>query len=156
MLPLLAGCDGPTVVLGDSSPRPYHFATPVLVTELASPARTDNPTLTADLREIFFTTDRDSGNGDVWVATRASPSAPFGAAEPVGAVNTDAFETSAAISGTGSPSGSAPIARAAPAASTSGWRSAPPAARPGRPRSTSSPSTHPRTTFPVRPDSTGW
>ena len=101
MLPLLAGCDGPTVVLGDSSPRPYHFATPVLVTELASPARTDNPTLTADLREIFFTTDRDSGNGDVWVATRASPSAPFGAAEPVGAVNTDAFETSAAISGDG-------------------------------------------------------
>ncbi|MFL5304959.1 MAG: hypothetical protein ACJ8F1_07080 [Polyangia bacterium] len=95
------GCAGQTVVLGDSSPRPYHFDAPQLVTELAAPFRTDNPTLTGDQREIFFTTDRVSGNGDVWFATRAAGSGPFGAPQPVGAVNTAAFETSAAIASDG-------------------------------------------------------
>ncbi|HVY38389.1 MAG TPA: hypothetical protein VHM31_10650 [Polyangia bacterium] len=95
------GCDGKTVVLGDSSPRPYHFEPPQPIAELAAPFRTDNPTLTADLREIFFTTDRVSGNGDVWFATRADASGPFGAPQPVDAVNTPGFETSAAISADG-------------------------------------------------------
>lgn len=99
-LPAPAGCAGQTVTLGDSSPRPYHFDAPVPIAELASPSRTDNPTLTADLREIFFTTDR-SGTGDVWVATRATPSAPFDPPQPVSAVNSDGFETSAAVSADG-------------------------------------------------------
>ncbi len=77
---------------------PYHFDTPVLVAELASPSRTDNPTLTGDLLEIYFTTDRVSGNGDVWFATRATATAPFGTPAPVTAVNGDSFETSSAIS----------------------------------------------------------
>jgi hypothetical protein len=89
---------GRTVSLGQSSPEPYHFAAPVAVTELGSPARTDNPTLTGDLLEIYFTTDRVSGNGDVWFATRSTPSAPFGTPAPVTAVNGDSFETSSAIS----------------------------------------------------------
>jgi hypothetical protein len=97
-----AGCSGRTVTLGDSSPRPFHFQTPAPVTELASPSsRTDNPTLTADLREIYFTTDRVSGNGDVWFATRAGASDAFGAPQPVDAVNTSGFETSSAISADG-------------------------------------------------------
>ena len=66
---------------------PYHFDTPVLVPELASPSQTDNPTLTGDLLEIYFTTDRVSGNGDVWFATRATATAPFGTPAPVTAVN---------------------------------------------------------------------
>lgn len=97
-----AGCSsGITVVLGSSSPVPYHFDAPVLVAELASPSRTDNPTLTADLLEIYFTTDRVSGNGDVWFATRSSPSAPFGTPAAVDAVNGSSFETSSAISADG-------------------------------------------------------
>jgi hypothetical protein len=98
-----AGCSsGKTVVLGSSSPIPYHFDAPVLVTELASPSRTDNPTLTDDLLEIYFTTDRVSGNnGDVWFATRTSPSAPFGTPAAVDAVNSSSFETSSAISADG-------------------------------------------------------
>jgi hypothetical protein len=95
-----AGC-GKTLVLGSSSPVPYHFGTPTMVTELASSSRTDNPTLTADLLQIFFTTDRVSGNGDVWYATRASASEPFGTPAPVTAVNGDSFETSSAISADG-------------------------------------------------------
>jgi hypothetical protein len=103
LLPALAcACSGgKVVVLGSSSPIPYHFDTPVLLTELASPSRTDNPTLTGDLLEIYFTTDRVSGNGDVWFATRASPDAPFGTPAAVTAVNGDSFETSSAISSDG-------------------------------------------------------
>jgi hypothetical protein len=103
LLPALAcACSGgKVVVLGSGSPVLYHFDAPVLVTELASPSRTDNPTLTSDLLEIYFTTDRVSGNGDVWFATRASADAPFGTPAAVTAVNSDAFETSSAISGDG-------------------------------------------------------
>jgi hypothetical protein len=100
-LPTLTGCSGRTVVLGDSSPKPYHFDSPQLVAELAAPSHTDNPTLTGDLREIFFTTERGSGNGDVWFATRAAAADPFGAPQPVAGVNTPGFETSAAISSDG-------------------------------------------------------
>jgi len=97
-----AGCwRAQTVTLGDESPRPYHFGAPVLVADLASDVRTDNPTLTADLLEIYFTSDRVSGNGDVWFARRASPGLPFGAPAPVTEVNTPGFETSAAISADG-------------------------------------------------------
>jgi hypothetical protein len=96
-----SGCARETIVLGDSAPKPYHFAAAQLVTELAALSRTDNPTLTADLREIFFTSDRVSGNGDVWFATRAAASGPFGAPAPVLAVNTAGFETSAAIASDG-------------------------------------------------------
>jgi hypothetical protein len=96
------GCSaGKTVTLGDVSPRPYHFQAPQLVPELASASRTDNPTLTGDLLEIYFTTDRVSGNGDVWFATRASAAAPFGTPAPVSAVNGSSFETSSAISADG-------------------------------------------------------
>jgi hypothetical protein len=97
-----AGCSaGKTVVLGDLAPRPYHFGPAQPVSELASTSRTDNPTLTGDLLEIYFTTDRESGNGDVWFATRASAAEPFGAPAPVSAVNGSTFETSSAISADG-------------------------------------------------------
>jgi hypothetical protein len=94
-----AACTGgQTVNLGNISPVPYHFDAPVMVAELASSSRSDNPTLTGDLLEIYFTTDRVSGNGDVWFATRTAATAPFGTPAPVTAVNTDSFETSSAIS----------------------------------------------------------
>jgi len=94
-----AGCwQAQQVTLGDEMPRPYHFGAPVLVADLASNVRTDNPTLTADLLEIYFTSDRESGNGDVWFARRASAGLSFGPPVPVTEVNTPGFETSAAIS----------------------------------------------------------
>jgi hypothetical protein len=97
-----AGCSaGQTVTLGNLAPAPYHFGPAQLVQELASSSRTDNPTLTGDLLEIYFTTDRDSGNGDVWFATRSSASQPFGTPAPVSAVNGSSFETSSAISADG-------------------------------------------------------
>ena len=98
------GCSGgQRVVLGDQSPRQYIFGPVVAVPELASPAKTDNPTLTSDLLEIFFTSLRDpSGVSHVWSAKRASRDAPFETptiiAELVAPL---AYETSPAISADG-------------------------------------------------------
>jgi len=87
--------------LGDKQPRRYHFEAPLIVPELAALGRTDNPTLTADLLEIYFTTDRQSGNGDVWFARRSDRGRAFESPAPITEVNSDAFETSAAISADG-------------------------------------------------------
>ncbi|HLK93598.1 MAG TPA: hypothetical protein VKZ18_27145 [Polyangia bacterium] len=94
------GCGGKTIVLGTSWPILYHFHVPAPVTELASAMRTDNPTLTGDMLEIYFTSLRDGGpgDGDIWVAKRATTDAPFGTPALVDGVNTPSFETSSAIS----------------------------------------------------------
>ncbi|HMF44744.1 MAG TPA: hypothetical protein VKQ32_28915 [Polyangia bacterium] len=96
-------CTGKTLALGDRDPRPYHFEVPQIVTELRSDSRTDNPTLTADLLEIFFTSDRPggSGGGDVWSARRSDLLHPFSPPTAVTEVNTSTFETSSAISADG-------------------------------------------------------
>jgi hypothetical protein len=93
--------EGRTIVLGYREPPPYHFDVPRPVTELMADARSDNPTLTADLLEIVFTSDRVSGNGDIWTARRAHPSLPFDPPVAVDELNQDTFETSAAISADG-------------------------------------------------------
>ncbi len=100
LLATTGGCGGKTVVLGTAWPVPYHFHVPAPVTELASPSRTDNPTLTGDMLELYFTSNRDGGvgDGDVWVAKRATLADPFGTPALVDGVNTDSFETSSAIS----------------------------------------------------------
>jgi hypothetical protein len=96
-----AACTGQTLTLGERGPRPYHFDAPKIVAELRSDVRTDNPTLTADLLEIVFTSERVSGNGDVWFARRASTFEPFTTPTPLTEVNTANFETSAAIAADG-------------------------------------------------------
>src|SRR6185503_11100138 len=58
------------------------WSAPSKVMELADPTlQDDDPSLTADLLEIYFDSERPGGstaaNGDCWVATRASPSDPF-------------------------------------------------------------------------------
>jgi len=100
---LAAGCGGATVRLGDGMPRPYHFGTPSELSELGATLGNDNPTLTWDLLEIFFTSARDNNNtnNDVWTARRSAPGDAFGPVERVEAVSTPGFETSSAISGDG-------------------------------------------------------
>jgi hypothetical protein len=98
LLALIApACGGRTVVLGDMQPR-YRFDVPRPVTELMADAKSDNPTLTADLLDIVFTTDRVSGNSDIWTARRRSPDLRFDPPVAIAELNQDAFETSAAIS----------------------------------------------------------
>jgi hypothetical protein len=96
-----AACNGRTLALGSDTPRRYHFEVPQLVTELRTDFKTDNPTLTGDLLEIYFTSDRGSGNGDVWYARRSDVRHPFSSPAPIAEVNTSTFETSSAISADG-------------------------------------------------------
>jgi hypothetical protein len=57
----------------------------------------DNPTLTADRLQIFFTSDR-GGDADVWVATREFTSDDFGEPQRVVEASTDGVDSSPAIS----------------------------------------------------------
>jgi hypothetical protein len=104
---LPVACNGELVTLGHAAPESAavpdapRFTEPKLVAELASDDReTDNPTLTSDMLEIYFSSEREGGAGDVdvWTARRVSVDEPFSTPEPVTAVNTDDFETSPAIS----------------------------------------------------------
>jgi WD40 repeat protein len=96
-----AGCAGSTVNLGQATPHPYHFSDVHLVSELGTQA-SDNPTLTSDLLEIFFTSNRDNASTDIWTARRASPADLFGAVTLVSeASSPSSFETSSAISSDG-------------------------------------------------------
>ncbi len=60
----------------------------------------ENPTLTEDLLDIFFTSDRDDelGGADVYCATRSTRADPFGVPDLVEEVSSEDDETSAAIS----------------------------------------------------------
>ena len=82
------GAPNDTVALGDGHiymdadvlAVPFTNITPVA--EVNDPtASEDDPTLTADLLEIYFDSDRTASGaamGDIWVAKRAGPTQPFG------------------------------------------------------------------------------
>jgi hypothetical protein len=98
----LHGCaDGPVVVLGDQEPPRWRFEPPELVAELSVPAKTDNPSLTADMLEIFFTSEREGGAADIFVAQRAERADPFGAVQRVAELSAAGIETSPAVSADG-------------------------------------------------------
>lgn len=109
----MVGCDGKLVTLGRAPAAEDPDAgvlpeIPRIVNvrrrdELSTEGENDNPTLTADLLEIYFTSDRDGGPGDtdVWTARRASSEAPFDPPVLVEPVSTSEYETSAAVSADG-------------------------------------------------------
>lgn len=80
--------------------NPYRFGVPTLVSELAGGS--ENPSLTSDLLELYFTSARPDRTGDtggnVWLARRSTPEGPFDAPVDLPEVNSAAFETSAAVS----------------------------------------------------------
>jgi len=76
----------------------YQFGTPRLLSELDTSYANQNPTLTGDLLELFFTSGRASDSADVWTARRTSTQAPFDAPSIVSEVSTSSFETSPAVS----------------------------------------------------------
>jgi WD40-like Beta Propeller Repeat len=97
----LACSDGHVVVLGDGVPPRWRFEPPELVSELSVPAKTDNPSLTADMLEIFFTSERNGGPADIFVAARTERELPFGPAERIDALSAAGIETSPAVSADG-------------------------------------------------------
>src|SRR6266851_813845 len=80
------------------------FAAPAPVVEVASPGDDDEkPTLTADMLEMYFLSDRAGGpgQGDVWRSARARPGDPWSAPTLVAAVSGPSRETSPAVSADG-------------------------------------------------------
>jgi hypothetical protein len=78
-----------------------RFAVVRRLDELVSgEAENDNPTLTADLRQIFFGSERneDESDVDVFTARREALDEPFGVPQAVDAVNSEDTETSPAVS----------------------------------------------------------
>ncbi len=63
-------------------PRPV-FQSPILVAELSDPdAKDQDPTLTEDLLEIYFFSDR-TGNAEIWTSRRTDREAPWDAPSQV-------------------------------------------------------------------------
>jgi len=95
-----AGCDAGAVVdIGDARPAGYRFGTPRLLAELDVGFNNENPTLTADLRELYFNSSHGGETGsDVWVARRDSVADPFGAPVLVAGLDTISYEGNPAIS----------------------------------------------------------
>jgi Tol biopolymer transport system component len=80
------------------------FGTPTLVTELTlQNTEDDKPTLTQDMLQMYFLSDRDGGlgHGDVWMTTRATVSDPWSPPTVVAALNSPSKEESPAISADG-------------------------------------------------------
>ena len=94
------GCDAGAVVdIGDARPAGYRFGTPRLLAELDVGFNNENPTLTADLRELYFNSSHGGETGsDVWVARRDSAADPFGAPVLVAGLDTISYEGNPAIS----------------------------------------------------------
>jgi hypothetical protein len=103
---ILIGCgDSRLLTLGRNPPDPQANERPRYtlvrqVDELSlEDSKNDNPTLTADLRNIYFTTTRGDDSGtDVWFSSRASAADRFDPPQPFTLVNTDEDEASPAIS----------------------------------------------------------
>jgi len=94
----LSGACGSTVLNVGVPPATYTFGTPRLLSELDTSYANENPSLTADLLELFFTSGRGDNSADVWTARRTSAQQPFDAPSIVAEVSTSAFDTSPAIS----------------------------------------------------------
>jgi hypothetical protein len=78
------------------------FGDPVLVPELSDIFYSDDdPTLTADMLEIYFGSNRGAASEDVWMSTRDTLDAPWDVPVPVASVNTGSTESLVEVSGDG-------------------------------------------------------
>jgi hypothetical protein len=93
-----------TAVAGQAGLAEPRFVDVIRVPSLASTYEDDNPTLTSDQCEIYFSSKNrpgGKGNVDVWVAKRQNLNADFGTPMLVSAVSTDGIDSSPAISADG-------------------------------------------------------
>lgn len=106
---LLAGCGrigfDPAVLSGDAGPDgPLgEFGAPILIEELSHPADDDDPTVTQDLKEIYFSSFRPGGAGDadLWRAIRSGPDQPWEPPAPVTELNSSTLDENAGITADG-------------------------------------------------------
>ena len=74
------------------------FGVPVIDDEVSSPQDDAGPSVTDDGLALVLSSVRDGGNPDLFIATRASKTVPFGAATAITPVNTIASENSPMLS----------------------------------------------------------
>jgi hypothetical protein len=96
----LLGCgDDQLITLGSTAPDPLFYDAGRSVGVINGEANDDQPTLTEDLLEIYFSSQRPGlGGGDVWFATRGTRAERFAVPRPVLAASSTGTETSPAIS----------------------------------------------------------
>lgn len=103
---LLAACGGDDVVLGDGRSSTAvdqgpAFSSVSAVTSISAPGTfDDDPSLTADLTQMYFDSKRD-GNEDIWTSVRTDPSEIWGAPVVVTELNSPDRETGIALSPNG-------------------------------------------------------
>jgi hypothetical protein len=101
----VSGVDGSDSGADAGGGDAWPFGPPTPVNELAASSGEDyKPTLTADMLEIYFLSNRPGGpggGGDVWRAIRANPGDPWGQPGCVLEVSSPNHETSPAVSGDG-------------------------------------------------------
>lgn len=86
--PLAADDDAAPEVIDAGAPDAASgpFGEAALVEEVMAAGLDDDPSLTGDLREMFFKSDRDGGI-DIWVVRRDAPDDAWGVPEPVEELN---------------------------------------------------------------------
>jgi len=92
------GASGAAATAGSSGLGP--FSEPEIVTALSDPeALDDDPALTADLLEIYFSSEREGGLGesDIWRSVRPTVDADWAAPQHVPELSSPAFDTSVAL-----------------------------------------------------------
>lgn len=100
----LAGCGRCDFDLNSQPDTPLGpFGTPIAVSELNDTDVDDDPSLTGDMLEIYFDSARVGGlgNGDIYVATRASVDVPFSAPRLVSELASPADDTSPDVTSDG-------------------------------------------------------
>lgn len=98
------GLGGSDLWLATRATTADPFGAPVNLTEINSAANERAPSLSPDgLRLYFSAENRPGGAGsvDIWEASRAATTSPFGTPAPLAAVNTTAADRTPAISGSG-------------------------------------------------------
>jgi len=105
----LGACgEGELLTLGEQAEpaRPVaEFVNVEKVGEVSTDADADdeNPTLTDNMLQIYFNSERDDGadRSDIWYAERSALDEPFGEPRPIGGWSDDGEDTSPAVSGDG-------------------------------------------------------
>lgn len=107
---LCAACDGDVIRLGagraprDAGGEAGELAEPALIDGLAGgDGADDDPSLSADLRLLYFNSTRSGGAGkeDIWASHRSDADAPWQDPEPVTELNSEHRETGIALAGDG-------------------------------------------------------
>jgi hypothetical protein len=100
---LVACVEPAAVVLGSADPSVIAFGASRPLFDLPAAADDENPSLTADRLELFFSSNRSDGpgGGDLWTAQRSDSNLSFGAPQLLSPISTEFFETSPAVSNDG-------------------------------------------------------